>query len=115
MNGPFANVSLSERKAQKERDAKRFSEMRESLSRLVKDKDFRAWFGYIDYELCGTTFGQKEIDAFTQGKRATMDFLRSSLAVAEGGPEFLADLTRNHFAAIAKARSEARRTKETEN
>lgn len=115
MSGPFANVSLSERKAQKERDAKRFAAMRDSLSRLVKNKDFRAWFGYIDYELCGTSFGQNELDAFTQGKRATMDFLRSSLAVAEGGPEFLAELTRNHFAAIAKARAEAKRTKETEN
>ena len=112
MNGPFANVSLSERKAQEERDAKRFSEMRESLSRLVKDKDFRAWFGYIDYELCGTTFGQKEIDAFTQGKRATIDFLRESLAVAEGGPAFLADLTRNHFTAIANARAAAWQTQE---
>lgn len=115
MSGPFANVSLSERKAQKERDAKRFAEMRESLARLVKNADFRAWFGYIDYELCGASFGQDELNAFTQGKRATMDFLRSSLAVAEGGPEFLADLTRNHFAAIAKAKVEARRTKETEN
>ena len=115
MSGPFANVSLSERKAQKESDAKRFAAMRDSLSWLVKNKDFRAWFGYIDYELCGASFGQKELDAFTQGKRATMDFLRSSLAVAEGGPEFLAELTRNHFAAIAKARAEAKRTKETEN
>lgn len=115
MSGPFANVSLSERKAQKERDAKRFAAMRDSLSCLVKNKDFRAWFGYIDYELCGASFGQNELDAFAQGKRATMDFLRSSLAVAEGGPEFLAELTRNHFAAIAKARAEAKRTKETEN
>ena len=112
MSGPFANVSISERKAQEEREATRFAEMRESLARLVKNKDFRAWFGYIDYELCGTAFGQKEIDAFTQGKRATSNFLRESIALAEGGPEFLAELTRNHFAAIAKARAEARRTKE---
>lgn len=115
MSEPFANVSLSERKAQKERDAERFAKMRESLARLVKNEDFRAWFDYIDYELCGASFGQNEINAFTQGKRATMDFLRSSLAVADGGPEFLADLTKHHFAAIAKAKVEARRTKETEN
>jgi len=115
VSGPFANVSLSERKAQNERDSKRFAEMRESLARLVKNEDFRAWFGYIDYELCGAAFGQVELNAFTQGKRATMDFLRASLAVADGGPEFLADLTRNHFASIAKARVDARRTKEKEN
>lgn len=115
MKGPFANRSLSERKAQEERDAERFAEMRESLSRLVKNEDFRAWFGYIDYELCGTGFGQKEIDAFTQGKRATGDFLRESIALAEDGPAFLAGLTRNHFKAVAAARVEARRTKETEN
>ena len=115
MDAPFANRSLSDRKAQEERDAKRFAEMRESLSRLVKNEDFRAWFGYIDYELCGTGFGQKEIDAFTQGKRATIDFLRESIALAEGGPDFLANLTRNHFKAVATARVAARRTKETEN
>ena len=115
MNKLFANLSLSERKEQAERDAKRFAEMRESLSRLVKNEDFRAWFGYIDYELCGTGFGQKEIDAFTQGKRATIDFLRESIALAEDGPAFLADLTRNHFKAIAAARAKARQTKETEN
>ena len=115
MNKPFANLSLSERKAQEERDAQRFAMMRESLSRLVENKDFRSWFGYIDYELCGTGFGQKEIDAFAQGKRATIDFLRESLAIAEGGPAFLADLTRNHFKAIATARAKARQKKETEN
>lgn len=115
MNKPFANLSLSERKAQEQRDAKRFSEIRESLSRLVKNEDFRAWFGYIDYELCGTGFGQNEIDAFTQGKRATIDFLRESIALADSGPAFLADLTRNHFKAIATAKVEARQKKETEN
>ena len=112
MKGPFANRSLSERKAQEERDAKRFAEMRESLSRLVKNEDFRAWFGYIDYELCGASFGQDELNAFTQGKRAAMTFMRSSLAVADGGPEFLADLTRNHFKAIATARVRAMDKKE---
>ncbi len=115
MDAPFANRSLSDRKAQEERDAKRFAEMRESLSRLVKNEDFRAWFGYIDYELCGSSFGQDEINAFTQGKRATIDFLRESIALAEGGPAFLGGLTRNHFKAIATARVEARRIRETEN
>ena len=115
MKEPFVNRSLSERKAQEERDAKRFVEMRESLSRLVKNEDFRAWFAYIDYELCGSSFGQEEINVFTQGKRATIDFLRKSLAVAEGGPAFLADLTRNHFKAIATARVEARLKTKTEN
>jgi len=115
VDAPFANRSLSDRKAQEERDAKRFAEMRESLSRLVKNEDFRAWFGYIDYELCGSSFGQDEINAFTQGKRATIDFLRESIALAEGGPAFLADLTRNHFKAIATAKVEARQKKETEN
>ena len=83
--------------------------------RLNKNEDFRAWFGYIDYELCGTGFGQNEIDAFTQGKRATIDFLRESIALADSGPAFLADLTRNHFKAIATAKVEARQKKETEN
>ena len=111
MIGPFANVSLSERKAQKERDAKRFAAMRDSLTRLVKNEDFRSWFCYIDYELCGASFGQNELDSFTQGKRATMDFLRSSLAIAEGGPEFMADITRRHFSAVANTRIEAQRAK----
>ena len=112
MSGPFANLSASERRETEKREAERFAELRASLTRLVKDEDFRAWFAYIDYELCGGRLGQVEIDAFVQGKRATMDFLRESLAIADGGPAFLADLTRRHFTAIAEARASAQRTKE---
>ena len=113
---PFANRSASERKAEQDRDAKRFSELRASLTRLVKDEDFRAWFRYIDWELCGESFGNGTIDEFTQGKRATMMFLKESLAIAEGGPDFLADLAKKHFTAVAEARIAAQRDKnETEN
>ena len=36
-NTPFANRSASELKAERERDAKRFAELRASLTRLVKN------------------------------------------------------------------------------
>ena len=95
----------------RERDAKRFAELRESLTRLVKNEDFRSWFGYIDWQLCGEETPTSWTEAFTQGKRATMGFLKDSLAIAEGGPEFLADLTRRHFSAVANTRIEAQRAK----
>ena len=115
-NTPFANRSASERKAAQDRDAKRFSDLRASLTRLVKNEDFRSWFRYVNWELCGESFGPGALDEFTQGKRATMMFLKESLAIAEGGPEFLADLAKRHFCAVAEARIAAQRDKnETEN
>ncbi len=110
-NTPFADRSVSERKAEQDRDAKRFAELRESLTRLVKNEDFRSWFGYIDWQLCGEETPTSWTEAFTQGKRATMGFLKDSLAIAEGGPDFLADLTRRHFSAVANTRIEAQRAK----
>ena len=108
---PFANHSASGLKAERERDARRFSELRESLTRLVKNDDFRSWFRYIDWQLCGEETPTSWTEAFTQGKRATMGFLKDSLAIADGGPEFLAELTRRHFSAVANARIEAQRAK----
>ena len=110
-NTPFANRSASEQKAERDRAASRFAELRASLTRLVKDKDFRQWFQYVNWQLCGESFGPGTLDEFTQGKRATMTFLKESLAIAEGGPEFLAELARKHFTAVAEARIEAQRTK----
>lgn len=104
MSSPFAKIlTPAERRAEKEREAQRFSDLRASLSRLVKNNDFRAWFSYIDGELCGEDFGKNELTPFTQGKRATASFIRESIAIAEGGPDFLAELTRRHFNAIAEA------------
>jgi len=110
-NDPFANRSESAKKAERDRDAKRFADLRESLTRLVKNEDFRAWFGYIDWQLCGEETPTSWTEAFTQGKRATMGFMKDSIAIAEGGPEFLAELTRRHFSAVANARIEAQRAK----
>ena len=110
-NMPFAKRSASEQKEQRERDAKRFADLRAALTRLVRNEDFRSWFGYIDWQLFGEETPTSWTEAFTQGKRATMGFLKDSLAIADGGPEFLADLTRKHFAAVANARIEAQRAK----
>ena len=110
-NTPFANRSASELKAERERDAKRFAELRASLTRLVKNEDFRSWFRYVNWELCGEATCSVPVDEFTQGKHATLGFLKDSLAIAEGGPEFLADLTKKHFTALAKVRIEAQRDK----
>ena len=106
---PFANTSVAEKKDERDRAARRFADLRASLTRLVKNDDFRAWFRYIDWELCGEDFGSGTLDEFTQGKRATIQFLKDSLAIAEGGPEFLGELARKHFVAVADARIQAQR------
>lgn len=113
MSRPFARMlSPAEVQEAKEREASRLSELRASLSRLVKNEDFRAWFARIDGELCGCDFGRDELSPFTQGKRATASFIRETLAIADGGPAFLAELTRNHFNAVADAYNAARNRKE---
>ncbi len=107
-NTPFAVGSPDEEREQKELEARRFSELRESLSRLVANDDFRQWFQYVNWNLFGESIPPDELDAFTQGKRSVMGFLKRSLAIADGGPEFLGELARRHFTAIAKARAKAR-------
>ena len=106
---PFASVSSSRKKAERDRAARRFSDLRASLTRLVANDDFRAWFRFIDWELCGESFGTGALDEFTQGKRATIGFMKDSLAIADGGPDFLADLARKHYTAVSDARIEAQR------
>ena len=108
MNRPFAAASPDEEREQNELEARRFSELRESLSRLVANEDFRQWFQYVNWNLFGESIPPDELDAFTQGKRSVVGFLKRSLAIADGGPEFLGELTKKHFTAIAKARAKAR-------
>ncbi len=104
---PFADLSRSKAKERAETAARRRADLVASLSRLVKDEDFRAWFTYVNLEFCGSDFGLNELDAFTQGKRAAMTFLKESIAIAEGGPAFLGLVHQRHFAALAEARMRA--------
>jgi len=113
MGDPFARISPEKERSQKELDAQRFDELRASLTRLVKSEDFRSWFQYVNWNLYGDSAPTTEMDAFTQGKRAVMGFLKRSIAIADGGPEFLGELTRKHFTAVAQAKARARLGNET--
>ncbi len=113
MGDPFARTSPEKERSQKELDAQRFDELRASLSRLVANEDFRSWFQYVNWNLYGEAVPTTEIDASTQGKRAVMGFLKRSLSIADGGPEFLGELTRKHFTAVAQAKARSRLGKET--
>ncbi len=113
MSDPFARTSPEKERGQKELEAQRFDELRASLSRLVANEDFRSWFQYVNWNLYGEAVPATEIDAFTQGKRAVMGFLKRSLSIADGGPEFLGELTRKHFTAVAQAKARSRLGKET--
>ena len=104
---PFADLSRSGAKERAEAAARRRADLVASISRLVRNEDFRAWFSYVNLEFCGSDFGLRELDAFTQGKRAAMTFLKESIAIAEDGPAFLGLVHRRHFAALAEARLKA--------
>lgn len=104
---PFADLSRSGAKERAEKAARRRADLVASLSRLVKNEDFRAWFTYVNLEFCGSDFGQAELSPFTQGKRAAMTFLKESIAIAEGGPAFLGLVHQRHFAALAETRLKA--------
>ena len=107
MNKPFANRSRSEERAKAEKAAAEFEERRRSISSLVKNEDFRQWFQYVNLELCGTDFGLNELDPFTQGKRATMTWLKQTLCIGDGAPEFLALIARAHYRAIGEAHAKS--------
>ena len=111
-SSPFADLSRSAAKARAEIAARRQADLVASVSRLVSNEDFRAWFAYVNLEFCGSDFGLQELDAFTQGKRAAMTFLKESISIAAGGPAFLALLHQRHFAALAEARLKSMTDKE---
>ena len=113
MSDPFARSTPEKEREQKELEAQRFDELRASLTRLVANEDFRSWFQYVNWNLYGDSTPTTALDEFPQGKRAVVGFLKRSISIADGGPEFLGELTRKHFTAVAQAKARSRLGKET--
>ena len=110
---PFARTSPEAEREQKELDAQRFSDLRASLSRLVANDDVRQWFRYVNWSLHRGVVGSYEMDAYTQGRRSVVEFLKGSICIADGGPKFLGELEEKHFTVVAQAKAKSRLGYET--
>ena len=94
----------------------RFKDLQASLTRLVKNKDFHDFYLYLAYEFCSADFGVRPLSAEVQGVRMAMAKINETLAIADKGPELIAEATRKHFTAvgesISRSRLSTRKTKE---
>lgn len=105
MKDVFDHLDGRKRQERARKNRAEFEERKASLTRLVKNEDFRAWIRYIGFEFCGNEFGTNVLDEATQGKRMAWSFIQQSLAVAEGGPELCGEMVISHFKAVGEAKS----------
>ena len=105
MKDVFDHMDATKREEAVRKSVADFEARQASLSRLVKNEDFRSWFKYIGYEFCGAEFGLNCLDEVTQGKRMAWSFMQQSLSVAAGGPELCGEIVTSHFKAMGEAKS----------
>ncbi len=96
----FANTSRKAEDEKRGESAKRFADLRASLTRLVHDEDFRSFYLYLAYEFCSADFGTHPLSAETQGVRMAMSKINETISIADGGPDLIAHAALNHFKAV---------------
>lgn len=99
----FADTSRRAEDERRAEGAKRFADLRASLSRLVRDEDFRSLYLYLAYEFCSADFGTRSLPPETQGVRMAMAKINETLSVAVGGPELISLAALNHFKAVGES------------
>ncbi len=99
----FADTSRRAEDESRVESAKRFADLRASLTRLVHDDDFRGLYLYLAYEFCSADFGTRPLSAETQGVRMAMSKINETLSVAEGGPELIGLAASRHFKAVGES------------
>lgn len=104
MKDVFGHLDGGRREEERRRGREEFEARRESLTRLVRNEDFRAWIKYVGVEFCGAEFGTSVLDEATQGKRMAWSFIQQSLSIAEGGPELCGEMAVAHFKAVGEAK-----------
>lgn len=81
---------------------------------LIENADFKEWFFGTMVELCAFGDDLSPVDEWHQGLRAAAAFIRRSLLIADGAPEFLAQLDKRYFDGVRRGMEDAER-KTTQN
>lgn len=103
---PFADTAAPKPKAL-DKAAARIARKREAYGRLIASDDFREFMFEALYTLCAFEHDLRDTSEFERGIRAAGSFIRRSLLVADGAPEFFADLDKRYYAGVRRGIVEA--------
>lgn len=105
---PFADTAKPERKkkAQGASAASR-ERKREAYERLIASDDFREFMFETIYTLCAFEHDLRNTTEFERGIRSAGSFIRRVLLVADGAPQFFADLDKRYYAGVRRGIIEA--------
>lgn len=89
------------------RDGARREKRREAYGRLIANADFAAFMFETFHALCAFEHDMRETTEFERGIRAAGSYIRRVLLVADGAPQFFADLDMQYYAGVRRGIVEA--------
>lgn len=105
---PFADTAAPKPKAQ-DKAAALLARKREAYERLIASDDFREFMFDALYTLCAFEHDLRDTSEFERGIRAAGSFIRRSLLVADGAPQFFSDLDKRYYAGVRRGIVEAQK------
>lgn len=105
---PFADTGKP-KKRPKGASAMALAARREAYERLIASDDFREFMFETIYTLCAFEHDLRDTTEFERGIRSAGSFIRRSLLVADGAPEFFADLDKRYYAGVRRGIVEAQK------
>ena len=102
---PFADTAAPKDRAKGSRRAA--ERRREAYGRLVASDDFKEFMFETLFALCAFEHDMRETSDFEDGIRSAGSYIRRSLLVADGAPQFFADLDKRYYAGVRRGIVEA--------
>lgn len=101
---PFADTAEPKKKS---RSSKADERKREAFGRLIANADFKEFMFETIFTLCAFEHDLRDTTEFERGIRSAGSFIRRSLLVADGAPQFFADLDKRYYAGVQRGIIEA--------
>jgi len=109
---PFADTAEPKKRSRSDRAAER---RREAFGRLIANDDFKEFMFETIYTLCAFEHDLRNTTEFERGIRSAGSFIRRSLLVADGAPQFFADLDKRYYAGVRRGIIEAEKNRNNKN
>ena len=108
---PFADTAEPKKTAN--RSARAAERRREAFGRLLANDDFKEFMFETIFTLCAFEHDLRDTTEFERGIRSAGSFIRRSLLVADGAPQFFADLDKRYYAGVRRGIVEAQNRDKT--
>ena len=111
---PFADTARPKNEA-KGASAAGLERKREAYGRLIASDDFKEFMFETIFTLCAFEHDLRDTTEFERGIRSAGSFIRRSLLVADGAPQFFADLDKRYYAGVRRGIVEAEKNRNNKN